>query len=133
MNQAKTALLMAALTALLVGVGHIIDIRLQSNVFAFIFLIFGLGTNLVTYWFSDRIIFALYRVRPIQEQQAPALFNMVERLSTRGHSHAKDWHHPSGHTQRLCHGSQPFSCLRLRHRRDNALFAPAGIGGRFGT
>ena len=83
MNQAKTALLMAALTALLVGVGHIIDIRLQSNVFAFIFLIFGLGTNLVTYWFSDRIIFALYRVRPIQEQQAPALFNMVERLSQR--------------------------------------------------
>lgn len=83
MNHAKTALLMAALTALLVGVGHFIDIRYQSNSFAFIFLVFGLGMNFVSYWFSDKIILALYGAKPVSEQQAPGLVDMVRRLSQR--------------------------------------------------
>lgn len=63
MNAMKTALLMAALTLILVLIGQAIGGRGGAIFFFFL----ALMMNLITYWFSDKIILKMYRA-----QEAPA-------------------------------------------------------------
>src|SRR2546425_7111271 len=39
--------------------------------------------NVVSYWFSDKIVLAMYGAQPVDEAQAPGLHAMVRRLATR--------------------------------------------------
>jgi heat shock protein HtpX len=78
-NMFKTALLLAVLTVLLVLIGGAIGGQ-QGMLVAFFF---ALVMNLATYWFSDKIVLAMYRAQPIEESQAPALYRIVRTLATR--------------------------------------------------
>jgi heat shock protein HtpX len=78
-NMFKTALLLAILTAMLVLIGGAIGGR-QGMTVAFVI---ALAMNFFSYWFSDRIVLAMYGAQPIDEAQAPALYGMVRRLATR--------------------------------------------------
>ena len=66
-NVFKTGLLLAVLTVLLVLIGGAIGGQ-QGMVMAF-----GLAVvmNFASYWFSDKIVLAAYRAKPIEESQAP--------------------------------------------------------------
>ena len=44
---------------------------------------FAAITNLVSWYQSDKIALAAYRARPISPQQAPGLYQMVQRLCDR--------------------------------------------------
>ena len=83
MNYFKTGLLMAAMTVILVMVGHFIDAGVGSNMFTVIFLFIALGINFVSYWYSDKIVLSLYRAKPLSKNQAPELHDIIERLSQR--------------------------------------------------
>src|SRR2546426_8888506 len=39
--------------------------------------------NVVSYWFSDKLVLMMYRAQPVDEAQAPGLHAMVRRLATR--------------------------------------------------
>ena len=78
-NVLKTAVLLAVLTAMLVVLGGAIGGR-QGMVLAFIL---ALVMNFASYWFSDKIVLAMYRAQPVDERQAPGLYAMVRRLATR--------------------------------------------------
>jgi heat shock protein HtpX len=78
-NVFKTAMLLALLTVMLVLIGGAIGGQ-QGMVVAF-FL--ALAMNFFSYWFSDRIVLAMYRAQPLEEAQAPGLYAMVRRLATR--------------------------------------------------
>jgi heat shock protein HtpX len=45
--------------------------------------VFGGLFNFAMYWFSDRMVLAMYRAKPIQREQAPELYDMVDRLRQR--------------------------------------------------
>ena len=79
-NIFKTALLLGVLTILLVLIGGAIGGQ-QGMVVAFVL---ALGMNFFSYWFSDRMVLAMYRAKPIEESQAPALYRIVRTLATRG-------------------------------------------------
>lgn len=79
MNWFKTFLLMAILTALLVWVGDLIGGR-QGAVVALIFA--GL-MNFFAYWFSDKIVLAMYGAKEVTEAQAPGLYRIVRELTQR--------------------------------------------------
>lgn len=72
---------MVALMGLLLFVGHILDMRYGGYTFTVIFLFIGLGINFVNYWYSDKIVLAMYKARPVTEMQEPKLYNTVKRLS----------------------------------------------------
>lgn len=72
---------MVALMGLLLLVGHFLDARYGGYTFTVIFLLFGLGMNFVTYWFSDKIVLAMYKAQPVNERSAPELYDMVKKLS----------------------------------------------------
>ena len=67
MNQAKTFLLMVVLTVILVGLGSMIG---GNNGAALAFVV-ALGINMVSYWFSDRIVLAMYHAQQVSESEAP--------------------------------------------------------------
>src|SRR5213594_3180155 len=78
-NLFKTAVLLAALTSLVVLIGQAIGGQ-QGMLIAFILAV---AMNFGSYWFSDRIVLAMYRAQPIEEAQAPDLYRIVRRLATR--------------------------------------------------
>jgi heat shock protein HtpX len=78
-NVFKTGLLLAVLTAMLVLLGGALGGR-QGMVIAFVL---ALAMNFASYWWSDKIVLAMYRAQPITEAQAPGLYGMVRRLATR--------------------------------------------------
>jgi len=78
-NWLKTGVLLAAMTALIMVVGYLIG---GSNGLLFAG-VFALLSNFVSFWFSDRIALAVYRAQPIEREQAPWLYEMVERLTRR--------------------------------------------------
>jgi len=83
MNRVKTGLLMVSLMILLVFAGHLIDMKYGGSTFTILFLAIGLGMNFVSYWYSDKIVLMMYKARPLSENEAPELHNMVKNLSER--------------------------------------------------
>lgn len=79
MNFIKTTFLLGALTCLLVLFGNLVG---GSNG-ALIALIFAGVMNFVTFWFSDKIVLAMYQAKEIRPEDAPMLFRIVERLAER--------------------------------------------------
>src|SRR5215472_8575638 len=78
-NYAKTAVLLAALTALCLAVGQWVG-GPRGLMFAGVFV---LVMNFVSYWFSDRIALAIHGAQPLDRAQLPWLFDIVESLSRR--------------------------------------------------
>jgi heat shock protein HtpX len=78
-NMFKTALLLMILTAMLVLIGGAFGGQ-QGMLIAFML---ALVMNFFSYWFSDRIVLAMYRAQPVTEAQAPGLHAIVRRLATR--------------------------------------------------
>ncbi len=75
----KTAILLGILTALLVVIGGAIGG--QSGMLMAFFL--ALVMNFVSYWFSDKMVLAMYGAKEVSEAQAPALFRIVRGLTQR--------------------------------------------------
>lgn len=78
-NMFKTAILLGLLTAMLVLIGGALGGQ-QGMVIAFVL---ALVMNFASYWFSDKIVLAMYRAEPVDEAAAPGLHAIVRRLSTR--------------------------------------------------
>lgn len=75
----RTALLLAAMTALFVGVGFAIGGE-QGMVIAFVF---ACGMNLFAWWNSDRVVLGMHNAQPIGPQDAPRLYQMTAELAQR--------------------------------------------------
>jgi heat shock protein HtpX len=69
MNHLKTFTLLAALTALFVGLGYLIG----GPTGMLIALVFAGGMNLFSYWNADRIVLKMYRAQPVDEQHPNAV------------------------------------------------------------
>jgi len=77
MNTIKTALLLGALTGLLMLIGGYFGGQ-QGVIIAFIF---AMVMNFGSYWFSDKIVLSMYHAREVSEGQAPELYSMVKDLA----------------------------------------------------
>ena len=69
MNHFKTFTLLAALTALFVGIGYLIG----GPTGMVIALVLAGGMNLVSYWNADKIVLKMYRAQPVDEQHPNAV------------------------------------------------------------
>jgi heat shock protein HtpX len=79
MNYFRTALLLAGLTALFMGVGFLIG----GKSGALIALVVAAGMNLFTYWNSDRMVLSMYGAHQVDRNSAPDLYNLVAELAGR--------------------------------------------------
>ena len=76
-NYLKTALLLGALTGLLMLIGGLIGGR--GGVYIAFF--FALILNFGSYWFSDKIVLKMYKAQEVSENSAPGLHNIVRTLA----------------------------------------------------
>ncbi len=84
MNMMKTYLLLLLMTAILTGFGWALDYFLGGGGrFVWIFFFIAIVMNWVTYFFSDKIVLAMYGARPLSESEAPQLHEMLGRLAQR--------------------------------------------------
>ena len=69
MNVLKTAMLLAALTALFMGVGYLIG----GSGGAFIAFLVAAGMNLFSYWNADKLVLRMHQAREVDARSAPEL------------------------------------------------------------
>jgi heat shock protein HtpX len=79
-NQLKTTVLLAALTVLIVLIGRMFGGN-QGMMIAFVF---AMVMNFGSYWFSDKIVLAMYRAKELTPTEAPEIHQMVDELAQRG-------------------------------------------------
>ncbi len=79
MNTLKTTFLLALLTVLLVLAGGAIGGR-GGMTFA---LIMAGVMNFVSYWFSDKIVLAMYGAQQVTEAEQPEFYAMIRQLAAR--------------------------------------------------
>jgi heat shock protein HtpX len=77
-THARTWLLIAALTALLIGIGALI-----GGAFLYLFAGLAAAMNVIGYWFSDRFALAAGRAEPVEPGTMPELEAMVQDLARR--------------------------------------------------
>lgn len=77
-NQLKTVLLFGALSALLIGIGG----ALAPDSLG-VFVAIAVAMNLISYFWSDKIVLRMYRARELSPGEAPELHEMVRELAAR--------------------------------------------------
>ena len=76
-NLLKTAVLMAAITALFMAIGSFVGGR-QGMMIA---LLVAVGLNFFSYWFSDKLVLKMYNAHEVDETSAPQFYRMVQELA----------------------------------------------------
>ncbi|XUY26687.1 zinc metalloprotease HtpX [Agrobacterium sp. rho-8.1] len=77
MNMMRTAMLLAFMTALFMGIGFLIG-GTGGMMIAFLF---AAGMNLFSYWNSDKMVLRAYNAQEVDERNAPDFFAMIRDLS----------------------------------------------------
>jgi len=78
-NFAKTAVLMAAITALFIVVGGMLGGE-QGMLMA---LLLAVGMNFFSYWFSDTMVLKMTNAQQVDERSAPQFYALVKELADR--------------------------------------------------
>jgi heat shock protein HtpX len=79
MNTFKTALLLTALTVVMMWVGGHWGGR-NGLILAFVI---AAATNFFSYFYSDKLALSMYHAQPVSYEQLPRVYQVVERLSGR--------------------------------------------------
>ncbi|RWC45879.1 zinc metalloprotease HtpX [Mesorhizobium sp.] len=77
MNTIRTAMLLAAMTALFMGVGFLIG----GTGGMMIALLIAAGTNLFSYWNADKMVLSMNRAVEVDEKNAPEYYAIVQSLA----------------------------------------------------
>lgn len=77
MNMMRTAMLLAFMTALFMGVGFLIGGK-GGMMIAFLM---AAGMNLFSYWNSDRMVLSAYHAQEVDERSAPEFYLMIRQLA----------------------------------------------------
>jgi len=77
MNFVRTAMLLAFMTALFMGVGYLIG----GQGGMLIALVIAAGMNMFSWWSSDRMVLRAYDAQEIDGRNAPEFFGMIRDLS----------------------------------------------------
>src|SRR5512143_789401 len=78
MSYFRTAILLAAMTALFMGIGFLIGG--QSGMV--VALVVAAAMNLFAYWNSDKMVLSMYGAREVDERSAPELVALVRQLAS---------------------------------------------------
>lgn len=79
MNNIKTVMLLAALTALFMGLGYVIG----GQGGAMIALLVSAAMNLFAIWNADKLVLRMHRAREVDENTAPEFHGIVKALAAR--------------------------------------------------
>jgi heat shock protein HtpX len=76
-SRLRTTLLLGLLTGLIIWIGNLFG---GSNGMVVAFVLAAV-MNMGSYWFSDKIVLAMYRAKALDEREAPELYRIVRELA----------------------------------------------------
>ncbi len=76
-NWFKTGILLGILSGLFLAFGYL----LGGNGGLYFAAILAIGMNFFSYWFSDKIVLAMHRAQPVDQNSNPRLYNIVYELA----------------------------------------------------
>lgn len=79
MNNLKTGILLAGMTALFMGAGFM----LAGEGGMMIALVIAIGMNVFAYWNSDSLVLRMYKAREVTAKSAPGFYGIVAQLAQR--------------------------------------------------
>lgn len=77
MNMVRTAMLLAFMTALFMGIGYLIG----GSGGMMIALVIAAAMNLFSYWNSDKMVLRMYNAVEVDERSAPEYYRIVQALA----------------------------------------------------
>ncbi len=80
-NVGKTWLLMSLFFVIIIAIGFFFSQYYRNPNILYFFVIFSIGMNVMSYWYSDKIALKLNRAREIKKEDNRELWNIVENLS----------------------------------------------------
>lgn len=121
MNTFKTGILLAALTALFMGLGFLI----AGSTGAFIAFFVAAAMNAFAYWNSDRMVLSMYGAERVDERTAPGYVCIVRQLA-----HNADLPMPATY---IIRSPQPNAFATGRNPEHAAVAATTGLIEALGT
>jgi heat shock protein HtpX len=107
-KSAKTFVLLAALSGILLWAGQMLDAGSGSNTFLILMLFVSLAMNFAAYFYSDKIAIKAARAKPMSEADYPDIYAMVRNLSARaGQPMPKLYMSPSPQLNAFATGRNP--------------------------
>lgn len=80
-NVTKTWLLMSLFFVVIILLGWFVSYYFDSPDILYIFVIFSVVMNIVSYWFSDKIVLSMSQAKPANRKEYFDLYTSVENLS----------------------------------------------------
>ena len=114
MNYLRTAILLAGLTALFMGVGYLIG----GQTGMMIALVVAAGMNLFAYWNSDRMVLSMHGAQEVDARTAPDSTARAGARAARRPADAARLHHRQPAAERV--RDRPQSAERRRRGDDRA-------------
>ncbi|MBI3627842.1 MAG: M48 family metallopeptidase [Candidatus Sungbacteria bacterium] len=72
---------MTAFFGIVIGIGFIFTQIYQNPSILYVAVIFSVLMSITSYWFSDKIVLALHRAKPVNMQSNPELYRILENLT----------------------------------------------------
>ncbi|MBU4481373.1 M48 family metallopeptidase [Patescibacteria group bacterium] len=79
-NTRKTWLLMTGFLFFIIALGWLFGYLLDSQSILILAVIFSVLMSIGSYWYSDKIVLAMTRARPIEKKDNPELYRLIENL-----------------------------------------------------
>jgi heat shock protein HtpX len=79
-NINKTWIYLSLFFVFVIFVGWLISYLLESQLILGIAIIYAFLASFISYWYSDKIVLAISRARPIKKEDNPELYRLVENL-----------------------------------------------------
>ena len=80
-NVTKTWLLMTAFFVIVIALGYFFSVYYGDTSILYIFVLFSVAMNFVSYWFSDKIVLKLAGAREAKREEYFDLYTSVENLA----------------------------------------------------
>ncbi len=80
-NIRRTWALFAGFLIFVIGIGFVFSQIYGNPTILYFFVAFSVLMNIISYWYSDKIVLAMSHARPIEKKDSPELYRIVENLS----------------------------------------------------
>lgn len=80
-NLWRTAFLMSFFLALVLAIGYFISYYYQNPALLYVAIVFAIGMNFYSYWFSDRQVLSMSNARPASKEEFFDFYTVTENLA----------------------------------------------------
>jgi heat shock protein HtpX len=79
-NSRKTWFLLTGFLVFIIAIGWLFSYLLNDSVILYVAIFLSIFSSVGSYWWSDKIVLAMYKAQPIEHNKNPELYHVVENL-----------------------------------------------------